>query len=38
MVLKYDTIDGSHVILTGINENKDSIYIVLDKINKELLR
>jgi hypothetical protein len=36
MILKYDTIDGSHVILTGINENKDSVYIVLDKINKTL--
>ncbi|HTI93006.1 MAG TPA: hypothetical protein VL727_20550 [Puia sp.] len=34
MILKYDTIDGSRVVLTGINENKDSVYIVLDRINK----
>lgn len=32
MVLRYDTIDGNHVVLSGINENKDSVYIVLDKI------
>ncbi len=34
MVLSYQTTDGNHVILTGINERKDSIYLVLDKINK----
>ncbi len=35
MVLKYDTIDGGNrVVLSGINENKDSVYIVLDRINK----
>jgi len=34
MILKYDTIDGSRVVLTGVNENKDSVYIVLDRINK----
>jgi hypothetical protein len=35
MILKYDTIDGGNrVVLTGINENKDSVYIVLDRINK----
>jgi hypothetical protein len=34
MILKYDTIDGSRIVLTGINENKDSVYIVLDRINK----
>lgn len=35
MILKYDTIDdGSRVILTGVNENKDSVYIVLDRVNK----
>jgi hypothetical protein len=33
MVLRYDTIgDGSRVILSGINENKDSVYIVLDRV------
>jgi hypothetical protein len=32
MILRYDTVDGNRVILSGINENKDSVYIVLDKI------
>ncbi|MES2455925.1 MAG: hypothetical protein V4594_10305 [Bacteroidota bacterium] len=35
MVLKYDTTDGKRVILTGINEDKDSVYIVLDKVNRQ---
>jgi len=35
MVLKYDTTDGSRVILSGINERKDSIYIVLDRYNRK---
>jgi len=35
MVLRYDTIDGGNrVILSGINERNDSVYIVLDRINK----
>ena len=34
MVLKYQTNDGSHIILTGINEHRDSLYIVLDKSNR----
>jgi len=34
MILKYDTTDGNRVILSGINENKDSVYIVLDRINR----
>jgi hypothetical protein len=34
MVLHYDTADGNRVILSGVNENKDSVYIVLDKITK----
>lgn len=34
MVLEYETQDGSHVILKGINENRDSIYVVLDRIDK----
>lgn len=34
MVLTYKTTDGSRVILTGINEKKDSIYVVLDRINR----
>jgi hypothetical protein len=35
MTLKYDTQDGSRVILSGINENKDSIYVVLDRIDRK---
>ncbi|MES2809566.1 MAG: hypothetical protein V4619_13125 [Bacteroidota bacterium] len=34
MVLKFDTIDGSRVILSGINERKDSIYVVLDRYER----
>ncbi|WP_207512968.1 hypothetical protein [Longitalea luteola] len=34
MILHYQTSDGSHVVLTGINENKDSIYVVLDRIDR----
>lgn len=35
MVLKYNTTDGSRVILTGINEKKDSIYVVLDRYERK---
>jgi hypothetical protein len=35
MILRYSTTDGSRVILTGINEKKDSIYVVLDRVNKK---
>lgn len=35
MVLKYDTTDGSRVILSGINERKDSIYVVLDRYDRQ---
>ncbi|SOD98480.1 hypothetical protein [Spirosoma fluviale] len=35
MILWYKTTDGSRVILTGINENKDSIYVVLDRVNRK---
>ena len=35
MILRYDTIDnGSRVILSGVNERSDSIYIVLDRIDR----
>ena len=34
MILKYSTDDGSRVILEGINEKKDSIYMILDRVNK----
>jgi hypothetical protein len=35
MVLTYETLDGTHVILRGINEHKDSLFIVLDKSNRQ---
>ena len=35
MVLQYSTTDGSRVILSGINEKKDSIYVVLDRYNRK---
>lgn len=34
MILHYETTDGSHVMLNGIDENKDSIHIVLDRIDR----
>lgn len=34
MVLHYDTKDGSHVVLSGINEKKDSVYIELERIER----
>lgn len=34
MILKYETNDGSRIILSGIDENRDSVYVVLDRINK----
>jgi|GEM_PF-394893 len=35
MILKYDTTDGSRVILSGINEHKDLIYVVLDRYDRK---
>jgi hypothetical protein len=35
MVLKFDVKDESRVILSGLDENKDSIYVVLDKIPRK---
>jgi hypothetical protein len=35
MILSYSTTDGNHIILTGVNERKDSIYVVLDKVNRQ---
>ncbi len=35
MVLNFSTDDGSRVILSGINENRDSIYVVLDRADKK---
>ncbi|CCH52828.1 hypothetical protein BN8_01861 [Fibrisoma limi BUZ 3] len=35
MILTYRTTDGSRVILSGISESKDSIYVVLDRVNRK---
>ncbi|PJJ84666.1 MFS transporter [Mucilaginibacter auburnensis] len=35
MILKYETTDGSRVILSGVNEKKDSIYVVLDRYDRK---
>jgi hypothetical protein len=35
MVLKYTTQDGSRVWLSGINENQDSIHVVLDRVDRK---
>lgn len=34
-VLSYDTKDGTRVILRGLNEKQDSVYIVLDRIDRQ---
>lgn len=34
MILNYSTTDGSRVILRGVDQNKDSLYVVLDRVNK----
>jgi hypothetical protein len=34
MVLKYETPDGSRVILKGLNEDQDSLYVVLDRVER----
>jgi hypothetical protein len=34
MVLRFDTQDGRHIILTGVDENQDSLYVVLDKVDR----
>ena len=35
MKLSYQTNDGRHVILTGTDENNNSIYVVLDKVDRK---
>jgi hypothetical protein len=37
MILKYSTTDGRRVILTGVDENKDSLYVVLDKADRKYI-
>lgn len=34
-IVKYATDDGSHVVLTGVDENKHNIYVVLDRVEKK---
>lgn len=34
MILNYETTDGSRVILKGVDEHKDSLYVVLDRVDK----
>lgn len=33
-VVQYQTTDGSHVILTGTDENKNRLYVVLDRVDR----
>ncbi|MEI9920186.1 MAG: hypothetical protein WDO14_15535 [Bacteroidota bacterium] len=35
MLLNYETADGRHVILKGLNEEQDSIYVVLDRVDRQ---
>jgi hypothetical protein len=35
MVLHYQTTDGSRVILRGVDERRDSIYVVLDRVDRK---
>ncbi|WP_214073003.1 hypothetical protein [Mucilaginibacter sp. dw_454] len=37
MILKYDTTDGNRVILSGVNDKKDSIYVVLDRYDRHYI-
>ena len=37
LVLKYNQSKKGQLVLSGINQGKDSIYVVLDKINKKYL-
>jgi hypothetical protein len=34
MILNYNTTDGSRVVLSGVNEDKDSIYVVLNRVER----
>jgi hypothetical protein len=35
MLLKFTTNDGSRVVLEGLDENQDSLYVVLDKADRQ---
>lgn len=34
-IVKYATDDGAHIVLTGVDENKNNIYVVLDRVDKK---
>jgi len=35
MTLHYSSVDGKEVILSGLNENRDSVYMILHRIDKK---
>jgi hypothetical protein len=35
MILNYQTTDGARIVLRGINENQDSVYVVLKRVNRK---
>ncbi|CCH52829.1 hypothetical protein BN8_01862 [Fibrisoma limi BUZ 3] len=37
LTLRYSRPNPSRIVLSGVNETKDSIYVVLDKVNKKYL-
>jgi hypothetical protein len=37
LVLHYNRPDSSHIVLSGINENKDSVHVVLGKVKRKFL-
>ncbi len=37
MILSYQTDDRSRIVLTGVNENRDSIYVVLQRKDRDYL-
>ena len=37
MILNYQTKDGSKIILQGVNDTNDSIYVVLERLNKKFV-
>jgi hypothetical protein len=37
MFLHYDRLNDSTIVLQGINENKDSVYVLLTKVEKKYM-
>jgi hypothetical protein len=37
LLLHYERPDRATIILTGVNENKDAVYVVLERVNKKYL-